>query len=318
MQRAFLEINGVRTNVLTYGKWVEESFKPTEPKDVILVIPGNPGVTGFYKMFMHTLNEKTGYPVWIVGHAGHEIPRNNPICSVQALKGNEGLFGLKGQVEHKVVCLLQNLSSILLFQIDFIKSYVPKDAKLHLIGHSIGSYIILELLKEESIKKQVVDVNLLFPTVEYMAETPNGKFMTTFIKPIVWLILFLAWIYTILPSFLSSLLMYIYMKLVCMPKMHFRTLVHFIEPSILEKVFFMAYEELDFVKERNNSVIKENSNKFRLLYGDKDGWAPPNYCDKLKNDIPEINTQMSHFDHSFVLKQSRDVGSIVADWISTK
>ena len=101
MQRAFLDVNGVRTNVLTYGKWVEEAASE-QPQDLILVIPGNPGVTGFYKMFMHTLHEKTGFPVWIVGHAGHDVPKKNAVCGVQGLKGNEELFGMKGQIEHKV------------------------------------------------------------------------------------------------------------------------------------------------------------------------------------------------------------------------
>ncbi|EFA08623.1 lipid droplet-associated hydrolase [Tribolium castaneum] len=299
MQQAFLELNGVRTNVLTYGKWVEESFKPTEARDIILVIPGNPGLTGFYKMFMHTLNEKTGFPVWIVGHAGHELPKKNSLFSVQPLQGNEGLFGLRGQVEHKL---------------DFIKKYVPEDARLHLVGHSIGSYMILELLKEELVRNKVVDVKLLFPTFEYMAETANGKFLN-FIKPIIWLVVFLSWIYTILPSILSNFLMYLYMKIMCIPKMHFRTMVHLIEPSILEKVFFLAYEELQNVRERNDTLIKENCNKIKFLYGHKDGWAPPTYCDNLKKDIPGVNTEMSHFDHSFVLKQSREVGSVVAGWI---
>ncbi|XP_044272644.1 lipid droplet-associated hydrolase [Tribolium madens] len=299
MQQAFLEINGVKTNVLTYGKWVEESFKPSEPKDIVLVIPGNPGLTGFYKMFMHTLNEKTGFPVWCVAHAGHEIPKKNPLFSIQRLKGNEGLFGLRGQVEHKL---------------DFIKKYVPEGARLHLVGHSIGSYMILELLKEELVREKVVDVKLLFPTFEYMAETANGKFLN-FVKPFIWLIVFLSWIYTLLPSILSNFLMYIYMEINSIPKMHFRVLVQLVEPSILQKVFFLAYEELEFVKERNASLIKENCNKIKFLYGHKDGWAPPAYRDSLKKDIPEANTEMSQFDHTFVLKQSREVGSIVADWI---
>lgn len=67
-------------------------------------------------------------------------------------------------------------------QVAFIKQYVPKDAKLHLVGHSIGSWCILQLLKDQEIAKQVVRCYLLFPTIERMAETPNGKFLTNFVS----------------------------------------------------------------------------------------------------------------------------------------
>lgn len=96
----FLEINGVRTPVLTYGKWVEEDFEDIQ--DLIVVIPGNPGHTGFYRTFMETLHEQTGFPVWMVGHAGHEMPDNNKIAPIPPLRGHEALYGLKGQGQHKV------------------------------------------------------------------------------------------------------------------------------------------------------------------------------------------------------------------------
>ena len=144
---------------------------------------------------------------------------------------------------------------------------MPANARLHLVGHSIGTYIILNLLKNEEFNARVVDVNLLFPTIEHMAVTPNGKFLTTFVKPIVWLIVFLSWIYTVLPSILQNFLMYMYMKIACVPRMHFRTLVSFIDPSIMEKIFFMAFEELDQVEERDDATIKNNKDKIRLLYG---------------------------------------------------
>lgn len=42
------------------------------------------------------------------------------------------MFGLDGQVEHKLA---------------FLRKHVPRDTRLVLLGHSIGCYIILEMLK---------------------------------------------------------------------------------------------------------------------------------------------------------------------------
>lgn len=44
----------------------------------------------------------------------------------------DDVFGLHGQVEHKL---------------NFLRKYVPKDVKLILIGHSIGCYFALKIMK---------------------------------------------------------------------------------------------------------------------------------------------------------------------------
>lgn len=65
---------------------------------------------------------------------------------------------------------------------EFIKKYVPEDAQLHLIGHSIGAWMVLNLLKNNDINKRVRKCYLLFPTVEYIADTPNGRFFIHFVS----------------------------------------------------------------------------------------------------------------------------------------
>lgn len=42
------------------------------------------------------------------------------------------IYGLRGQVEHKLA---------------FLRTHVPKETKLVVIGHSIGSYMALQILK---------------------------------------------------------------------------------------------------------------------------------------------------------------------------
>lgn len=97
MQQTYVEISGVRTKVTTWGRSLTEA-RPGE--DLVLLIPGNPGVTRFYNMFLQTIYERVRVPVWAVGHAGHEPPPNGQ--GVPKLKGNEGVYGLQGQVQHKV------------------------------------------------------------------------------------------------------------------------------------------------------------------------------------------------------------------------
>lgn len=119
---------------------------------------------------MQTIHSMCQYrhPVWAVSHAGHCAPPDSmdmlqgktlfdpfiwnrvteehhqslskytlgiitPInfpCPGAAEDGD--VFGLSGQVEHKLA---------------FIRTHVPRGTTLVLVGHSIGCYIILEMMK---------------------------------------------------------------------------------------------------------------------------------------------------------------------------
>lgn len=54
--------------------------------------------------------------------------------------------------------------------------YVPKDeAKLIIMGHSIGSYMGMSILDDVvNAGYNVIKFLALFPTIEQMAESPNG------------------------------------------------------------------------------------------------------------------------------------------------
>lgn len=55
-----------------------------------------------------------------------------------------------------------------MFQLEFIRKYIPADVKIHLVGHSIGAYISLQLFEFDDISERIHHCYLLFPTLEYM------------------------------------------------------------------------------------------------------------------------------------------------------
>ena len=88
MRRCFHLINGVPTKVLTLGCDIKTQQSSTL-KQLILIIPGNPGLASYYEDFMQKLHhDLKGVPVWTVAHAGHEVPSNND-TQLPPLKGNE-------------------------------------------------------------------------------------------------------------------------------------------------------------------------------------------------------------------------------------
>lgn len=99
-----LNWNGVPTQVITEGRWVEEGFSNYGKREVVIIIPGNPGLAEFYKGFIKTVKSKlpTEVPVWIISHAGHVQPPNNLAITMPSNSNWTEHYSLMTQVQHKV------------------------------------------------------------------------------------------------------------------------------------------------------------------------------------------------------------------------
>ena len=68
MHEAYVNITEIPTHIMTWGKWIEESWNNNE-KELIICITGNPGLPGFYTKFISTMHDDLGQeiPCWIIG-----------------------------------------------------------------------------------------------------------------------------------------------------------------------------------------------------------------------------------------------------------
>nr|XP_057933589.1 lipid droplet-associated hydrolase isoform X2 [Doryrhamphus excisus] len=302
-QTSFIYCYGAITEVLKCGP----SHLHNGHKLLFLVIPGNPGVVGFYRTFLQTLCSMFGnrHPVWAVSHAGHcEPPASMDMVEDASSAADGDVFGLNGQVEHKLT---------------FLRTFVPKEVNLVLVGHSIGCYIILETMKRDPSLK-VLKAVMLFPTIERMALTPQGKVMT----PVLCHMRYMAY----LPIFLLSLL----------PEGLKRGLVQLVlgglgslDPCVIPatvgllsgdcaaNAVYMGGQEMRKVLERDNLTIKKNLEKLLFYYGASDPWCPVRYYDDIKMDFPTGDFRLCEngFRHAFVLDAGREVAEMVAEWIKS-
>jgi len=76
MQDGFVPVHFVPTHIVTWGGWVDDPSRNSW-KDIIVVVPGNPGVTAYYVDFLDALYRDLKIPIWLIGHAGHEIVLKN-------------------------------------------------------------------------------------------------------------------------------------------------------------------------------------------------------------------------------------------------
>lgn len=106
MCESFVNINKIPTKVLMFGELISENCdqNSNELNDVILFIPGTIGITTFYAEFLETIHKDTGYPVWAIGHVGHDIyiDEKGIKHDVPPLENNGEIYGLQGQIDHKV------------------------------------------------------------------------------------------------------------------------------------------------------------------------------------------------------------------------
>lgn len=121
MDTTVIDISGVPTRILTWGKKLGDKF---DRKEIVLFVTGNPGLSGFYITFLTTLFRflQGNIPVWIIGwlykwkllsknkqfhenyftgHAGHDEPEIET-AKIPRLKHNKNLYNIDGQINHKV------------------------------------------------------------------------------------------------------------------------------------------------------------------------------------------------------------------------
>ncbi|XP_047108318.1 lipid droplet-associated hydrolase-like [Schistocerca piceifrons] len=297
MQDEFVKIGATPTHIATWGIGKKEEIQNCE--ELVLLIPGNPGLIGYYKEFLDTVYKNLKMPLCVISHAGHELPTG----SVTAVDGQQS-YDLDFQTQHKI---------------EFINKYVPSNIRLYLVGHSIGCKIILNMLKNEDIDKRVVKCYLLFPTVERMAESPNGKFLTKFVLPIVPIILFLSWIFTLFPSKIQYCLLYLYFLIRGSGSDASDVTRQLINPQILRNVFSLADDEMNTVQELDHHVVDLHKDKLFFYYGATDNWTPVSYFEQLLKLHPNVKAQLcsNNFEHAFVLSSANEVGMYVSELIKS-
>lgn len=214
-----------------------------------------------------------------------------------------------------VIIYLCSFSSVCfwLIQAEFIRRYIPADVKIILIGHSIGSYMSIELLKFEDINRRIQHAYFLFPTFEYMADTPNGKLLTNFLGFQYRLVDGLAKMLTYIPTVVLAAFITVFMWCRSMPLEFLDSMLMHFRPSVLSKVVFLAADEMQTVLAPDYKTIEENKQRLSFIYSANDKWAPITYYERLIARIPDIDAQLTdEFTHAFVLKSSHDMAGSLA------
>jgi hypothetical protein len=167
--------------------YAPSNYEPSAKHYLIFFITGNPGFIAYYNTFLTTLDyllspyiPKDDSPSPVFHIFGQSLPGfedEDDTCGMQS-----GPFGLQQVIDHTFDLLVTQKVSNGDRRGDNFDGII-------LIGHSVGSYILLELLRkirEKSLSESVkVEAGiLLFPTVMDIAQSSLGiKFRIVFRIP---------------------------------------------------------------------------------------------------------------------------------------
>lgn len=120
-----------------------------------------------------------------------------------------------------------------------------------------------------------------------------------------------------LPVFAQTFLIYMYFLIFSIPETYLGTALKYAHPPVMERIYFMAKDEMKRVTDLDVDTVRENVNLLQLYYGATDGWVPVKYYKEIQEKVPGIQAELDtkKIEHAFVLRSSTEMGNIVAEWI---
>uniref|UniRef100_A0A131YK98 Lipid droplet-associated hydrolase n=1 Tax=Rhipicephalus appendiculatus TaxID=34631 RepID=A0A131YK98_RHIAP len=296
----YMTVNGVPTKVVQVGK---TDLGPSCQEPLLIFIPGNPGIIEYYEDFLAELYDHFDGRLHVCGlsHAGHDnifTTRSAP-----SPKEHWELYGLYGQIRHKV---------------DFVKRHATGNRAIFLAGHSIGAYMmlqVLEELKELNVKRSF----LLFPVIERLSETPNACSLlwdARLLRLVSWLIVLLL---MVLPEAVKSLLISWYCRRLppAIQQRSAKATSVLFDPTVFRLVVDMAHEEIQTLVERDDEFLGAHMEQLTFYYGCRDDWCPVHFYRDMKETFPngDITLCSLNIKHAFVLDRTAEIAAFVSNRI---
>lgn len=222
------------------------------------------------------------------------------------MKGNEDTFCLQGQLKHKV---------------EFIEKYIPPDVKVHMVGHSVGAWTIIQLLKMPDIEQRVHHCYMLFPTIERMKESMAGKVWTEKYGTFKWHVLLRVFHFlSILPYSMRASVVGYYIRKWNLPESYLEDALKTLRISSLERMMEMGWDQISNVYDLDVEVIEKNKKRMTFYYGTRDHWVPVKYYEELRERIQGVDANLDELNmaHAFNIRQGPDMAMIMSNWIANR
>uniref|UniRef100_A0A7E4UU59 Lipid droplet-associated hydrolase n=1 Tax=Panagrellus redivivus TaxID=6233 RepID=A0A7E4UU59_PANRE len=264
-----------------------------------VMIPGNPGNDRFYEYFGEQLMEVmlgSGYHHRVefvsVCHLNHvELPPEKRADS----NGQYGArYVLQDQIQHKI---------------EFCRAFINIHSKTVLIGHSIGAYIALKVFPQlQKDGYNVLKCVGLFPTLENMATTANGRRMYTalqfFDNHDLLTRAICSWLW-LLPTSVKRILVRPFLRGL-VPECCVDAATEIVNTNVIRNIIHMSRDELDRILDHDETLFATDREKLLLYYGIIDGWVPGEAPEQQLKRFGDsmVTIDSDNCEHAFVLRHT--------------
>ncbi|KAH8099378.1 hypothetical protein BXZ70DRAFT_974301 [Cristinia sonorae] len=279
-------------NLSSHALWWPSRTDDTST--IIIMVPGNPGLAHFYAPFLTAVHDKCNgvLPIVACGLVGHTsgIDDKRPFDDPSSVC-------LSAQVEHLV---------------DLVDAAGSIYNNIVIMGHSIGSWLSLQLLKARP--NLVGYTFLLFPTIAHIASTPAGQTLSwLFRPPLPRLISMTACALRFIPG---SVLASLFPDWPLPQVMVLHSLIG--SPSAVYSTLTMAHDEMKTLKEPDVPLLRAFSKRIHLYFAPEDRWVGEQKALLLK-ELELYDVKVTHgpddIPHAFVINHGEPVASQCFQWL---
>lgn len=202
------------------------------------------------------------------------------------------------------------LEEQIVHKLAFLEQYAPEVDTLYLVGHSIGAWMVLQMLQrlEPSKVKKIV---LLFPAIERMEDTPKGIRLAPLFSSLRLPFTFAVWCLSCIPDSVKRFLLGYHFYTTPLEQVpHMTQGAMNIDSKAIHNVLCMAKQEVTEVTDAPFEIIDANIDKIVFYYGVRDAWNIAGCYDDMCKRYPdhsEVHMCKSGHAHAFVEAASNEM-----------
>ncbi|KAI8921738.1 hypothetical protein BC831DRAFT_475943 [Entophlyctis helioformis] len=272
------------------------------PRNVLVFFPGNPGTIMYYEDYLTDLHRRVGSSssLEIVGcsYPGH--------ATLLSYTGPP--LSLDEQVAHKVAFF------------NAVQARYPPGTRFFLGGHSLGTYMTLQVLKAASpaSRSSIVKVLALFPTLHSMAVTPQGRIVSIITLPGIRHLIMagVALLRLLLPPVLLDSIVQTATAQSGKPLLVTSRLISSFERG--QNALYLGACEMNQIVHMDHDTMRQVADKYMFYYGAIDPWCPLDHYEEMRILYPETFTHLCkhRLPHAFVLQDSHLVAAETSQWLA--
>ncbi|KAG2159663.1 uncharacterized protein EDB93DRAFT_1196124 [Suillus bovinus] len=267
------------------------------PSTILLFIPGNPGIIDFYHPFLTAIRNQDGSGTLAIlshSHIGHD-----PAAPASCTPSN---YALPFQIQN----------SLRIF--DATRIFFGANTRIVIAGHSVGSWVALQVLKLRA--AAVAGVFFLFPTITDIACTPNGRLLSRLFRPP----------FPCVVSQVARVLHIMPLAILCRLFPHYpisqaRVLQSFLlSPSSIFAALTMAHDEMLSIRELDVATLDTYRHQIWFYFAENDDWVDrgkETILHVFRADPDTVKVVHGHRDipHAFCINHSEELAAECYEWL---